>query len=124
MPKLSNVQVPSYRLHKQSGQAIVTLSGRDVLLGRYNTSESRETYNRVVAEWLAAGRQPPAEQHDITIAEVVAAFRKHARVYYRQADGSLSTEVMNLDVALGPLPAAVREVTGRGVRPAEAPGRA
>jgi hypothetical protein len=124
MPKLSNVQVPSYRLHKQSGQAIVTLSGRDVLLGRQGNPESREKYNRVVAEWVAAGRQLPADQHEITIAEVVAAFHKHARVYNRHADGSLSTEVTNLDVALRPLPAAVREVTGRGVRPAEAPGRA
>jgi len=59
MPKLRDVQVPSYRLHKQSRQAIVTLSGRDVLLGRHGTRESREKYNRVIAEWLAAGRQLP-----------------------------------------------------------------
>jgi integrase len=103
MPKLSNVHVPSYRLHKQSGQAIVTLSGRDVLLGRHGTPESREKYSRVVAEWLAAGRQLPAEQHEITTAEVVAAFRKHARVYYRHADGTLSREVDNLDAAVRPL---------------------
>ena len=48
MPKLSNVQVPSYRLHKQSGEAIVTLSGRDVLLGHHGSPESYEKYNRVV----------------------------------------------------------------------------
>jgi hypothetical protein len=29
MPKLKTNQVPSYRLHKQSRQAIVTLSGKD-----------------------------------------------------------------------------------------------
>jgi hypothetical protein len=28
MPKLKEGQLPKYRLHKQSGQAIVTLSGR------------------------------------------------------------------------------------------------
>jgi hypothetical protein len=33
MPKLKENQVSSYRLYKQSGQAIVTLNGRDVLLG-------------------------------------------------------------------------------------------
>jgi hypothetical protein len=33
MPKLSESRVPSYRLHKQSGQVIVTLSGGDYLLG-------------------------------------------------------------------------------------------
>jgi hypothetical protein len=34
-------RVPSYRLHKQSGQAIVTLSGRDHLLVPYGTAASR-----------------------------------------------------------------------------------
>ena len=34
MPKLKENQVPSYRLHKQSAQAIVTLNGRDFLLGK------------------------------------------------------------------------------------------
>ena len=38
MPKLKDNQVPSYRLHKQSGQAIVTLSGRDSLLGRHGSA--------------------------------------------------------------------------------------
>jgi hypothetical protein len=41
--------VPSYRLHKSSGQAVVTLpdglgSRRDVLLGKYNTPASRAEY--------------------------------------------------------------------------------
>ena len=41
MPKLNENQLPSYRLYKQSGQAIVTLSGRDVLLGKYGTASSK-----------------------------------------------------------------------------------
>ena len=32
---------PSYRLHKPSGQAVVTLANRDYYLGRYETPESR-----------------------------------------------------------------------------------
>ena len=31
MPNLKEGQLPKYRLHKQSGQAIVTLNGRDFL---------------------------------------------------------------------------------------------
>jgi hypothetical protein len=81
MPKLSNSQVPSYRHHKQSGQAIVTLSGRDILLGKHGTRESRDAYNRLTAEWLAGGRQLPTENHPVTVAELAAAFRKHARTY-------------------------------------------
>jgi hypothetical protein len=40
MARLKDNQVPSYRLHKQSGQAIVTLSGKDHLLGTYNSAAS------------------------------------------------------------------------------------
>jgi hypothetical protein len=37
MPKLSPNQVPAYRLHKESDQAIVTLGGRDFLLGAHGS---------------------------------------------------------------------------------------
>jgi hypothetical protein len=55
--------VPSYRLHKQSGQAIVTLTDglggrRDVLLGKYGTPESRAEYARVLAEWEPTDAAP------------------------------------------------------------------
>ena len=54
--------VPSYRSHKQSGQAVVTLpeglgNRRDILLEKYGTKESRQEYAKVIAEWEAAGRQ-------------------------------------------------------------------
>ena len=57
----STTSIPSYRRHKQSGQAIVTLSDglgnrRDVLLGKYRTTQSRLEYARVIAEWEANGR--------------------------------------------------------------------
>jgi hypothetical protein len=45
-------RTPSYRLHKPSGQAVVTLSGR-VYLGRFGSTASRAEYDRRVAEWLA-----------------------------------------------------------------------
>jgi hypothetical protein len=53
--------VPSYRLHRQSGQVIKTLTEalggrRDALLGRYGTRASRVEYARIIAEWEAAGR--------------------------------------------------------------------
>ena len=60
MPKLNPNSVPAYRLHKQSGQAIVTLSGKDVLLGAHGTAASRKEYDRRIAEWVAAGRQLPS----------------------------------------------------------------
>ena len=54
MPKLKEGQLPKYRLHKQSGQAIVTLGGRDFLLGKHGSAASRQEYRRLTAEWLAS----------------------------------------------------------------------
>ena len=39
MPKRKN-KLPSYRFHKGSGQAVVTLSGKDIYLGVHGTEES------------------------------------------------------------------------------------
>jgi len=56
MPKFE--RIPSYRLHESWGRAVVTLSGRrDFYLGPHGTPASRDEYDRVIAEWLANGRQ-------------------------------------------------------------------
>ena len=59
MPKL--LRVPKYRRHKPTGQAVVTLSGKDHYLGKWNTTASKAEYSRLIGEWLAAGRHflPP-----------------------------------------------------------------
>lgn len=46
MPKLSN-SVPKYRKHRASGQAVVTLDGRDFYLGPHNTKSSKLEYDRL-----------------------------------------------------------------------------
>lgn len=74
-PSRRDVRVPTYRLHKHSGQAIVTLNHgggkrRDVLLGKYNSPESGRKYAQVLAEWEERGRipePPPATSQQITI---------------------------------------------------------
>lgn len=60
-------RVPKYRLQKPSGQAVVTLNGRDHYLGKYRTEASRAEYQRLIAEYLSgstldkpAGRRPAA----------------------------------------------------------------
>jgi integrase len=104
--------VPSYRLHKQSGQAIVTLpdgqGGRhDVLLGRYDTPESRQEYARVIAEWEANGRRvPPSAEPsapDLTVNELLVRYWKWAEQHYRDADGNPGRELDNMKDALHPL---------------------
>ncbi|WP_428939695.1 tyrosine-type recombinase/integrase [Fontivita pretiosa] len=96
-------RIPAYRHHKASGQAVVTLEGRDIYLGTYKSAASRAEYNRLIAEWLAAGRRLPTDPASVTVAEVAAAFRQHARTYYRRPDGTPTSEVRNFDVALRPL---------------------
>jgi len=82
MPRLRN-RLPSYRKHKQSGQAIVTLSGQDFLLGTYDTDVSRREYDRVIAEWLERGRQPLLHrQEGLFIAEVASRYWAYATQRY------------------------------------------
>src|SRR6476659_10018431 len=83
MPRLTSA-VPKYRKHKQSGQAIVTLSGRDFLLGPHGTKVSHDEYDRLVMEWLASGRSPsfgtPAES--LSIAELVVDYAEYVKSYH------------------------------------------
>jgi integrase len=85
--------IPTYRLHKQSGQAVVTLPDglggrRDVLLGKHDTDESRAEYRRVVLEWEANGRRLPARgaepsaPADLTVNELILAYWRWAEAYY------------------------------------------
>ena len=57
MPRLVNA-VPRYRKHRRSGQAVVTIRGRDHYLGPYGTKASRLEYDRLVPSgWLVGGRR-------------------------------------------------------------------
>jgi integrase len=104
MPKLSSTAVPSYRVHKQSGQAIVTLCGKDHLLGTHGSAASREKYDRLIAEWIAGGRQSIGHAAEPTpVSEVIAAYWEHADKYYRHPDGTPTGESDSIRKALGPL---------------------
>ena len=41
-------RVPSYRRHKPTGQAVVTLNGKDHYLGKWNSKVSRVEYDRLI----------------------------------------------------------------------------
>jgi len=74
MPKLT-VTPPSYRHHKPSGRAVVTLNGKDHYLGPWQSPASRAEYKRLLAEWMAVGQIiVPAEAPvtSIIIAELLA----------------------------------------------------
>ena len=60
---MSKPRTPKYRKHRASGQAIVTLNGKDYFLGPYGTAASEREYDRLIAEWLANGRRAPVEDN-------------------------------------------------------------
>jgi len=98
MPKL-NGKVPKYRLHKVSGQAIVTLDSQDHYLGEHGSHESKAKYDRMIAEWLANGRRnanPQADKPTLTINGIIAPYWEHAKSYYRKPDGTPTMEIETL----------------------------
>ncbi|MCC7086333.1 MAG: site-specific integrase [Pirellulales bacterium] len=84
MPKLIRT-VPTYQKHRASGQAVVSLNGRDFYLGPHGTKASRIEYDRLIGEWLRQGRQiqPDSEAHGLTVVELLAAYLHFANRYYR-----------------------------------------
>lgn len=122
MPR--QLKTPSYRRHKASGQAIVTLTDRntrrrrDVLLGPHNTPESRKLYDETIAEWLANGRVLDAEA-DVgspltpgkhSVASVILAYWRHVLARYGLSeDDTLPSHLQSIRSALG----MARSVAGR-----------
>src|SRR5438876_1135851 len=107
MPRpVGSVKTPSYCHHKASDRAYVTISGKPVYLGKFNSAESRREFNRVVGEFLASGRRDPNAVPDsagVTVSRVIAQFLKHAKSYYRTPDGGVAPEAGNYRDALMPL---------------------
>ena len=105
--------IPSYRLHKQSGQAVVTVAvngvRKDVLLGKHGTPESKQEYERVLATLRTPGGAAAvtsaggAGRPDTTVAEVLVAFWAHAQRHYRDTDDNPTTEIGLYKLSLKPV---------------------
>lgn len=108
MPRLTH-SVPKYRKHRASGQAVVTLAGKDHYLGPHGTKASRLEYDRVVTEWLAAGRPAATvSDNELTVSDILANYWKFAKGHY-QKRGKGTSELDNIKYAIRPL----RELYGR-----------
>jgi len=112
--------LPQVRLHSGSGHARVRINGTEHWLGRFGSPEAQAAYDRLLAEYLANGRQvapkaerqetpPPITQpeavpanplpdipsvpvtNEMTVAEVCVLFMEHAKTYYKLSDGRLSS---------------------------------
>ena len=54
----------------------------------------------MIAEWVAAGRQPPLDPDDVTVVELCDRFLAWADSYYRRPDGTPTSSLSNLRNAI------------------------
>ncbi len=108
MPKLQK-KLPSYCLHKASGQAVVTLDGRDHYLGKHDTPESIEKYKELLAEWVAKRDKAPGllslddpVPEDLRLDELLLSYLEFAKGYYVK-NGKPTGEFTNMKHAVKPL---------------------
>jgi integrase len=104
MPRLS-ISTPKYSFHKASKQAVVYLNSACHYLGPWKSVASLDEYNRLVALWLANGRQlpvDPAQAPELTINEVLLKYLAFADSYYVK-HGRPTSEAADIRLACGPL---------------------
>ena len=107
--------VPSYRLHKPSGQARVIIDGEHIYLGQYGSPESHERYARLIAERAVSQNggkarqngkphvaQPPGIAADLLISQLVLKHDDFARGYYVK-DSEPGKECVEIKLAMRPL---------------------
>lgn len=95
MPRLKH-SIPKLRLHKHSGRARVQLGNREFYLGPFGSAEAEQEYNRLVGNWLAAGRptnwnpdDPVARQPSsvITVSQVVVRYAEYLHERWPAPEG-------------------------------------
>ena len=109
MPRLVDT-IPKHRKHRASRQSFGEIGGRRHYLGPHGTKASCAEYDRVVAEWMQAGRSPSSAepQEEISIAELLAVYLRYAKAYYgggtRGETTHASSDVSDSTSARGPGP--------------------
>ncbi len=73
---------PKYRRHKPSGQALVEIGGDVTYLGPYNSTASKEEYDRLIVQWLANGRKALTPAEDLTVLALTVEYTRFADGYY------------------------------------------
>jgi len=102
------VRLPPYSRHAR-GSAKVRIAGKDFYLGRYDTPESRQRYERLLAEWVAQGTPKPwsgpgrvesaANGGGLVVVELIQRYLKFAEGHYVK-DGKRTSEVNAVKRAL------------------------
>jgi hypothetical protein len=107
-------RTPKYCRHRATGQAYVTLDGREHYLGVYGSPESRERYDAEILPWRR--ENDVTEVAALTVGQLCLLFIEHADQYYRR-DGQPTGEAKNFREALKPLSQMFRGVSVLGFGP-------
>jgi len=114
MAKTRSLRLPSYRLHKPSGQARVRWMGKELWFGPYDAPESRQRFaeflKKVVSGTLLnvdlmprrAAKVFQPTTAGISVNELCVAFLRHAQQHYRKGD-ELTDEYDCFVSAIAPL---------------------
>lgn len=86
---------PAYLLHKATGQARVRINGKDIYLGPFDSSESKERYREVLQEWGCGERTIVT----VSIGVLCLRYLEFAKGYY-QKNGRKTSEVSAIQVAM------------------------
>jgi hypothetical protein len=81
-------QLPKYCRHKASNRAFVRIGGKTHYLGKYGSDASRREYDRIIAEFVANGRQAFCNSDDILIENLIAQFLDHTEKERSYCDSS------------------------------------
>ncbi|MDB5390752.1 MAG: site-specific tyrosine recombinase [Planctomycetaceae bacterium] len=97
-------KLPSYLLHKASGQARVRIDGHDFYLGPYGSEESRIEYGKLISQHASGAPIDPLKKTGdddpgLTVAALALAYLQHAETYYVK-NGAQTHEVSCIKSAL------------------------
>lgn len=117
-------RIPSYWLHKPTGQARVRINGRDHYLGKFGSAESRAAYARLIAEHYGDAAEArsvtPSSVDDpyphVSIDELLLAYLDYAEGYYVE-DGEPTKELECMQEAMGHLRAVYSDLPARQFGP-------
>ena len=78
---------PKYRCQSSASgeRAFDELGGHRYYLGKFGSTESKQEYHRLLAEWTANHQALPVPTEELTVVELVARFWEHVKDYYRRA---------------------------------------
>ncbi len=95
-------RVPGYLRHKASGQALVRINGRDFYLGKYDSPESKDEYDRLISKWLhnVGVLLSTLAEDGISVNELCLAYLNYAEGYFRDSDGAVSESIFKTRAAV------------------------